>query len=108
MDTLKNKTYTSYDYISRYSSTPSYYDTLADREVSGLGSNMKKVTSVYTHKVKQTDTLDSLALRYYNNPTLWWIIAYYNDIQDAFVNLIEHYSVLQIPNLSSIEFGRIN
>ena len=108
MDTLKNKTYLSYDYVNRYSNTASYYDTLNQRELMGIGTNMLKVDSVYTHKVKQTDTLDSLALKYYNNPTYWWIIAYYNDIQDAFCNLITRYSVLQIPNISSIQFGRSN
>lgn len=108
MDTLKNKKYLPYDYLCRYSSTPSFYDTLNDREIMGIGSNMQKLNNVYTHKVKKNDTLDSLALHYYNNPTYWWIIAYYNDIQDAFVNLSEHYSVLQIPNISSISFGRNN
>lgn len=108
MDTLKNKVYTSYDYLTRYTYMPTYYDTLSDREVTGIGSNMIKLDNVYTHKVKPTDTLDSLALKYYNNPTLWWIIAYYNDIQDAFVRLIDKYSVLQIPNLSNIQFGRTN
>lgn len=108
MDTLKDKKYISYDYLSRYSATPSFYDTLDNRELMGIGSNMQKLTNVYTHKVKTTDTLDSLALKYYNNPTYWWIIAYYNDIQDAFVKLVEHYKVLQIPNIANIEFGRNN
>ena len=108
MDTLKNKVYTSYDYLSRYTSVPNYYDTLADRDVTGIGSNMFKVANPLSHKVKPTDTLDSLALRYYNNPTYWWIIAYYNDIQDCFIKLSDYYSVLQIPNISEIQFGRTN
>lgn len=56
------------------------------------------------HKVTQDDTLDKLALSYYNNPTYWWVIAYFNDIQDAFVKLSDRYSVLKIPAINSIIF----
>ena len=108
MDTLKNKTYVSYDYLSRYTSVPNYYDTLSGREVSGIGSNMYKVTNPVSHKVRPTDTLDGLALKYYNNPSYWWIIAYYNDIQDSFIKLSDYYSILQIPNITEIQFGRAN
>lgn len=71
MDTLKNKTYVSYDYISRYSNVPQYYDTLEGRECPGIGANMFKNIDSVTHKVKEIDTLDSLALKYYNNPSYW-------------------------------------
>ena len=108
MDTLRNKTYTSFDYISRYTNTPYFYDTLEDREVYGIGTNMKTTTEFVTHKVKSNDTLNSLALKYYNNPTFWWIIAAFNDIQDSFKPLIDKYETLKIPSMSSIEFGRIN
>ncbi len=105
MDTLKNKKYETYDYTSRYTHVPYYYDTLDDREVYGIGSNMLKNISYVSHKVKEEDTLDYLALKYYNNPTFWWIIAYFNDIQDAFRPLYEYLDIIQIPSISSIEFG---
>ena len=105
MDTLKNKKYEAYDYTSRYTHVPFYYDTLGEREVYGIGSNMKKNISFVSHKVQEEDTLDYLALKYYNNPSFWWIIAYFNDIQDAFRPLAEYVDVIQIPSLSSIEFG---
>jgi hypothetical protein len=57
------------------------------------------------HKVVSTDTLDKLALTYYNNPSYWWVIAYFNDIQDAFINLREHFTVLKIPAINSVVFG---
>jgi hypothetical protein len=41
MDTLKNKNYASFDYLSRYTSTPYYYDTLQDRQIYGIGTNLK-------------------------------------------------------------------
>jgi hypothetical protein len=42
MDALKNKKYTQYDYLSRYAGTPSYYHTVDQSEVMGLGKNMSK------------------------------------------------------------------
>lgn len=108
MDTLKNKTYESYDYLSRYTSVPYYFDTLKQRNIYGIGSNLSKDSPYVSHKVNTEDTLHSLSLQYYNNPTYWWIIAYFNDIQDAFVSLKDYYTILRIPNIASITFGRIN
>ena len=108
MDTLKNKKYISFDYLSRYTTTPSFYDTINNRDIFGIGTNLKTSAEFVTHTVKSNDTLNSLALKYYNNPTFWWVIAYFNDIQDAFKPLRDKYQTLRIPNIASIEFGRIN
>lgn len=108
MDTLRNKNYANFDYLSRYTNVPYFYDSLRDREIFGIGTNMKNNTEYFTHKVQNNDTLHSLALKYYNNPTYWWIIAYFNDVQDSFIHLKDKYETLKIPNISSVEFGRIN
>ena len=108
MNTLKSKLYANFDYLSRYTNVPYYYDTLSGREIYGIGTNLKTSAEFVTHEVKSNDTLNSLALKYYNNPTFWWIIAYFNDIQDAFKPLRVKYKTLKIPNISNIEFGRIN
>ena len=108
MDTLKNKNYESYDYLSRYAQVPYYFDTLKQREIYGIGYNMKKDSAYVSHKVAQGDTLHSLALQYYNNPTYWWVIAYFNDIQDSFIRLKDRYDIIRIPNIASIAFGRVN
>jgi len=105
MDVLKNKKYESCDYICRYSPVPYYYHTLDDKYIYGLGTNVSKDAPYTIHKVKETDTLDSLALDYYNNPTLYWIICYFNDIEDAFITLYPRYKTLKIPNYSSLQFG---
>lgn len=105
MDILTNKQYISYDYRNRYTGVPNFYNTEDQREQPGITTNMKKNIAWVAHKVKQEDTLDSLALKYYNNPTYWWIIAYFNDIQDAFITLANRYEVIQIPDISSIAFG---
>ena len=108
MDTLKNKKYETFDYICRYTNVPYYYDTIQDRDIYGIGTNMKTASEFVTHKIKSNDTLNSLALKYYNNPTFWWVIAYFNNIQDPFKLLRNKYDTIKIPSISSIEFGRIN
>lgn len=108
MDTLKNKLYANYDYLSRYTSIPYYYDTLNNKEIYGIGTNLKDNAEFITHKVKSNDTLYSIALKYYNNPIFWWVIAYFNNIQDAFKPIKNRYETLKIPNITSIEFGKIN
>lgn len=107
MDTLKNKRYETYDYTSRYTGVPYYHDIICDREIYGIGTNMLKNIAFTSHKVSEFDTLDSLALKYYNNPSYWWIIAYFNDIQDAFITLKDKFDVIQIPSITSIEFGEL-
>ena len=49
--------------------------------------------------IKDTDTLDSLALKYYGRPDLFWVIADFNRIQDPYINLYENYNFLNIPLL---------
>jgi len=105
MDILKDKKYEVYSYTCRYTTVPYYYNTLDEKYVYGTGTPLSKETSYISHKVTQTDTLDSLALKYYNNPTLYWAIAYFNDIQDSFINLVDNYKTLKIPQIAGIEFG---
>lgn len=103
MDVLKNKTYNQFDYLSRYSNVPFYYNTQDGRYIYGLGSNLNKNVDWLAHEVKQSDTLDKLALKYYNNPTLWWIIAYFNDIQDSLEPITDR-KIIKIPSMNNLEF----
>lgn len=105
MDILTNKRFNQFDYVCRYSGVPYYYNTEDKRDIMGLSKNMLKNIPWVAHGVKPDDTLDSLALTYYNNPSYWWIIAYFNDIQDSFTFLWEKYKTIKIPNISSIVFG---
>jgi len=106
MDVLKDKSFGKFDYICRYSTIPYYYHTLDSKYVYAIGTNMFKNSPYTLYAVKPGDTLDSLALDYYNNPTLFWIIAYFNDIQDVFIDdLYENYKVIKIPNYTSLQFG---
>ncbi len=71
MNTFKDKTYANYDYTCRYTSTPYFFDTKNNKEVYGVGTSMDTTSPYYSHQVKAGDTLDSLSLKYYNNPTYW-------------------------------------
>ena len=72
MDVLKDKTIESFDYICRYSTVPFYYNTLDDKYIYAIGTQVQKKDIPYVaHKVSPTDTLEYLALKYYNNPTLY-------------------------------------
>lgn len=105
MDTFKNKRFGSFNYTSRYTGIAYYYDSEAQKDVYGIVKPMQKGTSWIAHKLKQEDSLDSLALKYYNNPTFWWVIAFFNNINDPFIKLNEHFDIIRIPNISSIVFG---
>lgn len=104
MDKLTNKRYNNFDYISRYTTVPYFYDTEKQSDIYGIGTQMSSKTAFVSHKVKPEDTLDSLALNYYNNPTYWWVIAYFNKINNPFIHLIEKFSIIKIPSISSIVF----
>lgn len=98
------KQYKDYNRVSRYSVFPYYYDSIDDKFIYGITSYLKNDNTPYvSHKVKQRDTLDSLALYYYGNPTYYWIIADFNRIIDPYEKLTPGV-VLKIPTFSTIEF----
>ena len=104
MESLTNKTYKSYDYISRYSSFPYYYNKKDSKYIQGITSWLKESTTYVLHKVKENDTLDSIALDNYSNSTFFWVIADYNKIRDPFKKL-EIGTVLKIPTLGDVSFN---
>lgn len=105
MSQLINKRYKDYDRVSRYATFPIYYNVVDDKYLYGLTSHINKESASYVnHKVKNRETLDNIALYYYNNPTYYWIIADFNDIQDPYIEL-EVGSNLKIPTFSTIKFN---
>ena len=104
MSILTDKSYREYSKLSRYSPFPYYYHTVDDKYIYGTTAYLKDTTLYTSHTVKRGDTLDSLALDYYNNPTLYWIICSFNRIRDPFISL-EEGSTIKIPSISNIEFN---
>lgn len=103
MDVLKDKRLKSYDKLSRYSTFPYYYHIIDEKYIYGTTNHLKSNTSYQNYTIKRGDSLDKLALMFWNNPTLYWVIADFNRIQDPFIDLPEGY-IIKIPILSNIEF----
>ena len=106
MNILKNKSYRTYDYTSRYSTYPYYYNTLDKKYIYGITGQLSDKTEYTLHYVTDRDTLDSLALYYYGRPDLYWIIADFNRIQDPYINLFEKYNYIYIPSLSGVKYKK--
>lgn len=98
-----NKAYKVYEKLSRYESFPYYYDTVSQKYVYGVTAYLDEDTPYTIHVTGKYDTLDSLALYYYNNPTYYWIIADFNRILDCYTKLPEG-APIKIPSISSIKF----
>lgn len=105
MDSLKEKSYRTYSYISRYASFPYFYNARDDKYVYGTTAHLSKNVSFVAHKVKQSDTLDSLSFEYYGRPDLYWVIADFNDILDPLAALFGKYATINVPTLGNVEFG---
>lgn len=103
MDVLINKTYKKYDRVSRYGNFPYYYNVLDDKYVYGTTAYLDDSTPYTLHKVTPNDTLDTLALDYYGNPTFFWVIADFNRIQDPCESL-EKFEYIKIPSFSNLVF----
>lgn len=103
MSNLINKSYRSYDKLSRYEAFPYYFDTVNKKYLYGISAYLDRTTAYTLHVTGKDDTLDSLALYYYGNPTYFWMIADFNRILDAYVKLPENINIM-IPSISSIKF----
>lgn len=103
MEILRNKQYMSYSYLSRYSNVPTYYHNIDNKQFTGTGFYLDDSTPYRIHTVKSGDNFDSLALEYYNNPTLYWIICSFNHIQNPYKKLSEG-ELIKIPSISTITF----
>lgn len=106
MDVLTNKSKKTYSYTSRYATFPYYYNKEDKKYVYGLTSNLSEDTEYVLHELKDTDTLDSLALKYYGRPDMFWVIADFNRIQDPFVKLINKFNFIYIPSLSGVRYKK--
>ena len=104
MDVLINKSKKFYDYTSRYATFPYYYHKDDKKYVYGITNNLSSNTEHVIHMVKDTDTLDSLALKYYGRPDLFWVIADFNRIQDPYISLEDNFNFVLIPSLSGIRY----
>ena len=103
MDVLKNKQYKNYIGLSRYSVIPYYYNTLDNKYQYATIKPLKTDTPFVKYKVIPGDTWDSIALIHYGNPTYYWVLCEYNNIQNCLDNPIPG-TKIKIPFISEIQF----
>lgn len=101
---LSDKSYKTYKRTSRYANLPYYYNRIDNKYLYINNVHLKDDTSftLYTTS-SNNETCDTIALKFYNNPTLYWIIADFNRIQDPYIKFAVGSKIL-VPNYSSIEF----
>lgn len=104
MDVLTDKSKKAYTYTSRYAPFPYYYHTEDDKYMYGITSYLNENAPYVLHAVKEVDTLFSLAEKYYGRPDLYWIIADFNRIVDATIEISKKYKTLKVPSISDITF----
>ena len=102
MNVLKDKSSKTYLYISRYATLPYYYNTLNKKYVYSISKNLNTNTDYVLHNLVDSDSLDSLALKYYGRPDLFWVIADFNNLNDPYIKLVDKMSSIKIPSLSGI------
>ena len=102
MNVLKDKSSKTYLYTSRYATLPYYYNTLDKKDVYGISKNLNTNTDYVLHNLVDSDSLDSLALKYYGRPDLFWVIADFNNLNDPYIKLVDKMSSIKIPALSGI------
>ena len=104
MSVLSNKAYKEYERLSRYSAFPYYFQNVDKKYIYGTTSQLVTDDVPFTiYEIQRGDTLDSIALQFYNDPTKYWIVADFNHIQDPLLDL-KMGDTLKIPNLSSIAY----
>ena len=103
MDKLSEKSYRQYDYISRYQAFPLYYNSQDEKYIYGTTAQLSQESPYVLHTVKVGDTLDLLALKYYQQPMLYWVICDFNKIQDPYIEL-QVGEQIKIPTLSTVSF----
>lgn len=106
MSKLTNKSYKDYSYVSRYASFPYYYHIDDNKYIYGITAYLDDTTLYTLHTVRQGDTIDKLAMEYYGNPTLYWIICSYNHIRNPYTKLVEG-TAIKIPAMSNIKFDKL-
>lgn len=106
MNILSNETYKQHSNLSRYTLVPIFYNKLDKKYQPGFPMGLKRDLLSIQHKVVAGDTLDSMSLYYYGNPTYYWIIADYNNILDPFLPLTVG-EILYVPTFSTIEFEEV-
>ena len=100
MEILKNKSIKTSQYYSRYNGLYSYYNTHDKKYQLELKSWLRGDFDYTQYVVKEGETFDYIALKFYNNPTYYWLICDANKVIDPMIEP-EAGDILIIPSLGS-------
>ena len=100
---LKYLSPVSYSNMSRYSNVNTLKELGKSYHITNRIRGVKSSNNDKYYEVKnmEENRLDILALKFYNDSSLWWIIAHANNIFDAFTEITRG-TILRIPPLNSI------
>lgn len=90
-------------YISRYNGFKIYYNSNDGKYCNGRTAWLKKQQSYILYVTEKGDTWDNLSLKFYGNPTYYWVILDGNRLLDPFDSVPIGVQI-KIPVLSDIEF----
>ena len=98
---LKYGSATNFKHISRYQNCRVIYNSDINKSYFEVLNNDVIDTKNYTpqyHLVEETERnrLDIIANKYYNDPTMYWVIAKANNMIDPFIIIPN--TILTIPN----------
>lgn len=105
MDVLTKKQWQEYNYTSRYTPFPFYYNSEDAKYIYGITKQLAQDVAYVMHTLVDSDTVDSLALKYYGRPDLYWVICDYNHINDPYVKLMSKMDTIKIPSISDIYYS---
>lgn len=98
MEVLKNRTAKSTEYYSRYNGFSYYYNELDGKNQMATSAWLDENNTSIAHTVQKGDTWDSIALKYYGNPTYYWLICDFNRVVDPFI-LPKVGEIVYVPTL---------
>ena len=98
MEILTNKTAKSTSSYSRYNGFYYYYNERDDKNQMSTSAWLDENNTSNAHTVEKGDTWDSIALKYYGNPTYYWVICDFNRVIDPFEGPKEG-TVVNVPTL---------
>lgn len=90
-----------YNHLSRYSKyrqiidDTTYIETFNQTIVEHSDGDQYHIVTT-----GQKNRLDIIALQYYNDASLWWVIALANNMIDPFIVTVD--TILRIPSLASL------
>lgn len=91
----QNSRYSIYRQLTNFD-----FSALEIKLINKISKN--KTYKGYYHTTKEKETLYSIAKKYYDNESLWWVIAKANNYKDSKLCVIDKGTTIVIPSFSEL------